>query len=192
MILEGLVTTVNADGSAHLAPMGPRMTLARDRFTLKPFNTSKTYQNLKRHLQGVFHITDDVLLLAKAAVNAVSPFPECRRAEAVEGYILADCCRYFEFRIVEQDESQERIRLEAEVVHRGTVRDFFGFNRAKHAVLEAAILATRLHFLNLDEVQADFAKLRVIVNKTAGPDEQEAMQFLEDYLANWRRQQGRA
>jgi uncharacterized protein len=187
MILEGLVTTVNADGSPHLAPMGPRVSPEMTHFTLKPFNTSKTYQNLKRMPEGVLHITDDVLLLAKAAVNAVSLFPKHQDAHHVNGYILSDACRYFEFRITELDDSQERVRLEAEVLHTGTLRDFFGFNRAKHAVLEAAILATRLHFLNLDEVEAEFQKLRVIVNKTAGPAESEAMTFLEEYLVDWRR-----
>ena len=35
----------------------------------------------------------------------------------------------------------------ADVVDSGRLRDFFGFNRAKHAVIEAAILATRIDFL---------------------------------------------
>jgi uncharacterized protein len=186
MILEGLVTTVNPDGTPHLAPMGPRVSPEMTCFTLKPFNASTTFQNLKRLPEGVLHITDDVLLLARAAVGAVDTFPEHHQAIHVNGNVLTGACRYFEFRIVELDESNDRVRLEAEVIHSATLRDFFGFNRAKHAVLEAAILATRLHFLNLDEVQADFKKLRVIVDKTAGPAEAEAMSFLEQYLSRWR------
>jgi hypothetical protein len=80
------------------------------------------------------------------------------------------------------DASTERVTIEAEVVHVGRTRDFFGFNRAKHAVVEAAILATRLHILPHAEVAAEFHKLRIIVGKTGGPDELAAMDLLEAKL----------
>ena len=62
------------------------------------------------------------------------------------------------------------------------MREFFGLNRAKHAVVEAAILATRLHLLAAVEVLADLGKLRVLVEKTGGPAEHAAFQFLQDYV----------
>lgn len=182
MILEGLVTTLDPDGSPHLAPMGPRVEGDFARFTLRPFPTSHTYQNLLRHRQGVLHVTDDALLLAKAAIGSVEPFPAVRPAERVDGVVLADSCRHFEFVVKSVDDSTERVTIEAEVVHAGRTRDFFGFNRAKHAVVEAAILATRLPFLPLAEVAAEFKKLRVIVGKTGGPDEHAAMDLLEAKL----------
>jgi hypothetical protein len=180
MILEGLVTTTNADGSPHLAPMGP--TVDRPdftRFLLRPFPTSHTYQNLVRRGEGVLHVTDDVLLLAQAAVNAVNYFPPAIPAERVSGFVLAAACRAYEFVVRSVDESEQRVLIDTEVVHTHRLRDFFGFNRAKHAVVEAAILATRLHLLPPAEVAAEFARLRVIVDKTGGPAEQEAMAFLD-------------
>lgn len=182
MILEALVTTLDADGAPHLAPMGPRVSADFARFTLRPFPTSHTYQNLLRHGEGVLHVTDDALLLAKAAIGAVAEMPSVRAAERVRGFVLADCCRYFEFAVRSVDSSGERVNIEAEVVHAGRVRDFFGFNRAKHAVVEAAILATRLHLVPLSEVASEFARLRVIVGKTGGPDEHAAMTLLEAKL----------
>jgi hypothetical protein len=181
MILEALVTTLDAAGGPHLAPMGPRVAPDFARFTLRPFPTSNTYRNLVRHGEGVLHVTDDALLLAKAAIGAAET-PPVRPAERVGGWILADCCRYFEFAVTSIDASGERVTVEAEVRHAGRVRDFFGFNRARHAVVEAAILATRLHLLPLAEVAAEFARLRVIVGKTGGPDEHAAMDLLEAKL----------
>src|SRR5262245_36828950 len=182
MILEGLVTTLDPDGSPHLAPMGPRIEGDFTRFVLRPFPTSNTYQNLLRHPEGVLHVTDDALLLAKAAIGVVSEMPPLRPAERVRGFVLVDSCRHFEFVVKLVDASGERVNIEAEVVHAGRTRDFFGFNRAKHAVVEAAILATRLHFLPLAEVRAEFAKFRVIVGKTGGPEEHAAMELLEARL----------
>lgn len=182
MILEGLVTTLDPDGSPHLAPMGPRVEGDFSRFTLRPFPTSNTYKNLVAHPEGVLHVTDDALLLAKAAIGTVDVFPPIHPAERVRGVVLADSCRHYEFIVRSMDASTERVTIEAEVVHAGRTRDFFGFNRAKHAVVEAAILATRLDIVPHAEVAAEFRKLRVIVGKTGGPDEFMAMDLLEAKL----------
>ena len=184
MILEGIVTTLNAQGEPNIAPMGPHVDGPDfERFVLRPYPTSQTYRNLKEHGEGVLHVTDDVLLLAQAAVGRIAPLPALRTAEKVRGVVLADACRFHEFRVVALDESEARVRIEAVVVHTGKVRDFFGFNRAKHAVVEAAILATRTAFLPKEEIEAEYRRLEVIVNKTGGEREQEAFAFLRRHVA---------
>jgi len=183
MILEAIVTTTNADGSPHLAPMGPRVDPGLTRFTLRPFPTSGTCRNLRERPEGVIHITDDALLIAKAALGAAIPLPGMNPAVIVNGFVLADTCRAFEFRVASFDDSTERVTIEVEVVLESCGRPFFGFNRGKHAVVEAAILATRMHLIPHAEIAAEFAKLRVIVDKTGGPAELEAMELLEERLA---------
>jgi hypothetical protein len=182
MILEGLVTTTNPDGSPHLTPMGPTVQPDMTRFVLRPFPTSRTYRNLLQHGEGVFHVTDDALLLAKAAVGAIDTAPPLRPAEFVKGFVMPSACRFYEFAVTDVDATEERVKIDVRVIHKGTLRDFVGFNRAKHAILEAAILATRLHLVPLAEVAAEFRKLRTIVEKTGGPAEFEAMAFLTGYL----------
>jgi len=182
MILEGVVTTVNADGSVNLAPMGPIVEETMSTLILRPFPTSTTSQNLRRTGQGVFHVTDDVLLIAQAAVGTVDPFPELRPAPEIEGWILQDSCRWYAFRVRDWDVQELRDRVLAEVVAQGRQRDFFGFNRAKHAVLEAAILATRLHLLEPAQIRAELARLAIPVEKTAGPRERQAFAYLKDFM----------
>jgi hypothetical protein len=183
MILEGIVTTVAPRGQVNIAPMGPRVDAAMERFLLRPFPTSQTCQNLKVHGEGVLHVTDDVLLLARAALGPVEPAPELFAAERVGGFVLRGACRYYEFRVCSFDDREERVRIEAEVVHAGRLRDFFGFNRAKHAVVEAAILATRTSLLPLDEIEAEYRKLAVLVDKTGGDQERQAFDFLREHVA---------
>jgi hypothetical protein len=185
MILEGIVTTLSRDGVLNIAPMGPEIDpgLGMARFVLRPFNTSTTYRNLAARGEGVFHITDDVLLLAQTAIGADPlPPPETRPATVVAGRILTDACRYHEFRVVELDDRAERTRIVVETVEQGRLRDFLGFNRAKHAVLEAAILATRTAWLPLDEMLVEFRKLAVLVDKTGGPRERAAFTVLHRHL----------
>src|SRR5262249_55327522 len=119
MILEGIVTTVSPAGEINIAPMGPRVDAPMQRFLLRPFNTAETYRNLKSHGEGVLHVTDDVLLLAKAAIGKVEPVPAMFPAEKVRGWVLEKCCRYYEFRVVSLDDSTERVSIQVEVQHTG-------------------------------------------------------------------------
>ncbi len=182
MILEGIVTTIDPNQQVHIAPMGPIVDNQMQRLILRPFRTALTYRNLKNHPEGVFHVTDDVLLLARAALGRVEQQPALRPASNIRGFILSDACRYYEFRVRSIDDSDDRPRMEAEVVHSGEQRGFFGFNRAKHAVVEAAILATRTAFLPREEIDCEFRKLAVIVQKTGGDQEKKAFDFLREHL----------
>ncbi len=183
LIAEGIVTTVNADGSANISPMGPRVDRQFTRLLLRPFQTSTTYQNLKRTGEGVFHITDDVLLIAKAAVGKLIPVPALQPAPLLAGFVLADACRWFAFRVSKLDDQEERTTIHCTVVGSGNIRPFFGFNRAKHAVLEAAILATRIGILPAEQITEELERLAIPVDKTAGAQEREAFDFLRDYVA---------
>jgi len=204
-ILEGIVTTVSdaaAFGSSaslsasafsliNVAPMGPMVDAAMHRLILRPFTSSTTYRNLKATGEGVFHVTDDVLMIARGAIGmlpatideASGPgIATIRPADVVRGVVLTGACRYYEFQVISLDDSQERTRIEAEVVHTGTLRDFFGFNRAMHAVIEAAILATRVHLTGTVPVLAELDRLTPAIDKTGGPLERLAMQELRAFL----------
>ena len=187
MLLEGLVTSRGSSGEWNLAPMGPIVEGGFERLVLRPFQTSTTYRNLKQRPCGVFHITDDVLLIAQAALDRLPAIPETFPAQCIDGRVLADCCRRYEFEVVSCDDSSERIRLEARVVHAGHVRDFIGFHRARHAVLEATILATRLHLIPEADIRSQLKALASPVDKTAGPREREAYQLVCDYVDEWYR-----
>ena len=183
-LLEGIVTTLNADGSAHIAPMGPIVDTGFTRIHLRPYQTSTTYQNVKRTRQGVLHVSDDVELFARAAVGRLATPPRLFTATAVDGVILADACRWYAFQVDSLDDREERTSIVASVVEYGRIRDFFGFNRAKHAVIEAAILATRVEYLDAAHIRSEFKRLAVIVEKTGGNQEHAAFEFLQEYLGD--------
>lgn len=182
MILEGIVTTLNEDGSANLAPMGPLVDEQMMQFVLRPYRSSATYTNLKRHGEGVLHVTDDVELIARAAVGQLATRPKLKKAHFIRGFVVADACRWYEFRVASLADQGDRTTIACDVVGRGRIRDFFGFNRAKHAVLEAAIMATRLQLLPSDQIRDELQRLGVIVEKTAGAQERRAFEFLTRFI----------
>lgn len=183
MILEGLVTSLNAAGELNVAPMGPIVDESMTTFLLRPFQTSRTYRNLKEQSVGVFHVVDDVLLLAKAAIGQLAAEPATLPAKCIAGQVLAEACRWYEFEVEELDDSTERTSIKVRVLHVGRLRDYFGLNRAKHAVVEAAILATRLHLLDHSAVRQQLDWLRIPVQKTAGCRETEAFALIEQFVS---------
>jgi hypothetical protein len=182
VIVETIVTTVAGDGAVNCAPMGVDWDPVTngDAIVLKPFLETATYRNVIATRAAVVNLTDDVRVFARAAIS--NPTFSSVPAAAVRGVVLADCCSWREVEVRSIDSTPPRSRIETAVVHRGTRRDFIGFNRACHAVLEAAIYATRVHLLPRAFLDGELARLQIIVDKTAGPHELEAMALLTDYI----------
>ncbi len=182
MIIEGLVTSVSLDGKINLAPMGPVVSRDFEALLLRPFQPSTTFSNLSATRCGVFHVVDQVDVIARAAIGRLESLPAMHPATRVNGYVLDDCCRWFEFEVDSVDASDARSRMPATVVHRGECRPFSGFNRARHAVLEAAILATRLHLIDRSEIEQAMAFLKPAVDKTGGSSEKDAFEMLRSHM----------
>jgi hypothetical protein len=178
VIIETIVTSTSPDGAINFAPMGVEW--EEDALVLKPFLETTTFRNVSVSRTAVVNLTDDVMLFARAALSDPQ-FPSFP-AQVVPGVVLEAACSWREVEVVSVDATPPRSRISARVVHRGFRREFIGFNRARHAVLEATILATRTHLLPAEQIRDEIARLQVIVDKTAGPREQEAMAFVSEYV----------
>jgi len=179
-IRESVVVTTEADGSPHIAPLGvieqpPHLILA-------PFRPSRTLDNLERHPAATVNYVDDVRIIAGCVTGRRREWPVVP-AERIRGFRLADALAHSELEIVGVEPDELRPRFLGREVHRGLHRPFLGHNRAKHAVIEGAILISRLHLLPRAEIEAQFRRLCVLVEKTAGEAEREAWSWLEEALA---------
>jgi hypothetical protein len=177
-IVESIVTSMDAAGAVNFAPMGVEW--GEETIVLKPFLETTTFRNVSASRAAVVNLTDDIYLLAESAI-ANPQFP-WSPASAVRGAVLDAACSWRELEVIQLDDTPPRSRITARIVHRGVRREFIGFNRARHAVLEAAILATRVHLLPAAQIQDELRRLQVPVEKTAGPREQEAWALVHDYV----------
>jgi hypothetical protein len=171
MIVETVTTTLNPDGTVNCAAMGVEW--GDETIVIKPYKPTRTLRNLRATGAAVVNLTDDILLFAQAALE--DPHPPTRPATAIEGAVLADACSWREVAVDAIDATGPRARVTTRVVGRGTGREFIGFSRACHAVLEASILASRVRRLPAEEIRAELERLGVVVDKTAGPRERAAM-----------------
>jgi uncharacterized protein len=171
MIVETVTTTINPDGTVNCAAMGVEW--GDEAIVIKPFRATRTLRNLRAARAAVVNLTDDILLFAQAALG--DPHPPTRPAATVDGAVLVDACSWREVAVDTIEATGSRAEVTTRVVGGGTGREFIGFNRACHAVLEASILASRVRLLPADELRAELARLTVLVDKTAGPRERAAM-----------------
>ncbi|HEY3011400.1 MAG TPA: DUF447 domain-containing protein [Gemmatimonadales bacterium] len=178
MILETIVTTLDSRGAINFAPMGVEW--GDETIVLKPFLETTTFRNVSDTGAAVVNLTDDAMLFAQGAISSPQ-FPSVP-ASVVRGVVLEAACSWRELEVLAIDATPPRSRIETRVVHRGMRREFIGFNRARNAVLEAAILATRTHLLPADQIREEYARLQIVVDKTAGPREREAMELLTRYV----------
>lgn len=179
-IFEGIITTCDVDGTAHVTPMGFRRTGAY--VLVAPFVPSRTLDNLRRHRQAVMNLTDDVRIFAGCLTGrrnwpVVAP-------DAVAGWRLADSLAHLELEVAVEHADGARPRFELHVVHEATHRPFRGYNRAQAAIVEGAILVSRLDFIDPEKLAREVAYLQIAIDKTAGARERLAWTWLLAAIAS--------
>lgn len=181
-IVETIVTTANAKGEVHIAPLG----LIEDgaRWIIAPFKPSKTLDNLRENPFAAASHTDDVRVFAGCVTGRKTwPFAP---AHTIKGGRLTDCVSHWELKVDTVVEDELRPRFICTVVHRDTHKPWEGFNRAQAAVLELAVLTTRLNMLPPEKIENELKYLEIAIAKTAGPREEEAWGWLMEKIAAWR------
>jgi len=181
MIYETIITTTDADGNPHIAPFGIR---ERDALVvIAPFRPSATLDNLLRCRHAVVNATDDVRIFA-GALTGRRDWP-VRRAETVDGWVLEAALAHRELELIDVKEDAVRPELLFRVVYDAVHAPFRGFNRAKAAVLEAAVLVSRLHMLPLEKIESEVRYLTIAIKKTAGEQELQAWGWLMEKIDNY-------
>jgi uncharacterized protein len=188
LIFETVITTVSPQGRTHVAPMGVRY--AGDHVLLMPFRPSTTLDNIVATRHAVLNIVVDTRVFA-GCVTGRKTWPTLA-AERVPGVRLACALRHVELVLAENDNDPRRPRLAMAPVHEGAHAPFVGFNRAQAAVIEGAVLVSRLHMLPPTKVEREMRYLQIAIHKTAGPEELEAWLWLTEAVANHRAERRQA
>jgi hypothetical protein len=179
MIRETILTTAGPAGRVHMAPLG--LIADGEGWTIAPFRPSKTLDNLRAVPFAVANYTDDVRIFAGCLTGRAQwPTVAC---DEVPVQRLAGTLAHAELAVDHVTEDQQRPRFHCRVLRLTSHAPFLGFNRAQAAVVEAAILLSRLEMLPRDKIEREIAYLQIAVGKTAGPAEQQAWQWLMESIA---------
>ena len=179
MIIEGLVTC-QSDSGPHVAALGPVVNEELTEWTLRPFQTSRAFALLRANPTCVFHVVDDVLPIVQLVLGHE---PQLAYEQLPSGdWILPAACHWYQLEITSWNLENQRSEARARLVADADVRPFWGWNRAKHALLEAAIIISRSHITSASELASALDRLRSPIEKTAGPRELIAWQL----IVQWR------
>ena len=178
VIFETVVTTVAPDGTPHVAPMGVRYRegAGGGEIILMPFKPSTTHDNIAATGHAVLNIVLDTRVFA-GSVTGRRDWPVLP-AEKIVGVRLACALSHIELHLAQRIEDVQRPVLHMARVHQATHGSYAGFNRAQAAVIEGAVLVSRLHMLPAAKVDAEMAYLQIAIDKTAAPEEREAWGWL--------------
>jgi hypothetical protein len=182
-LIETVVTTISGDGVVNCAAMGVRW--GEEELVFWPFDATRTLRNLRAHGEAVVHLTDDVLLFVQAALG--HPRLATRPASAIDGAVIEEANSWREVVVTDITPTAGELRrsmVRARVVATGSgTREPLGLCRARHAAVEASILASRLRWLGAEHVCAELSRLQELVDKTAGARERAAMDYVRRYVA---------
>jgi hypothetical protein len=182
VIFETVITTQSADGRPHVAPMGVRY--QDGGVVLMPFKPSATLDNILSTGAAVLNVLTDTRVFA-GCVTGRKSWP-LLAAEVIVGVRLACALSHLELRLAGHRDDIQRPVLQMARVHEVSHAPFIGFNRAQAAVVEGAILVSRLRMLPQDKVDSEMAYLQIAIDKTAGPEEHEAWGWITDAVARHR------
>jgi len=170
LIRECVVTTLNASGEPHLAPLG--LIEDGEHWIIAPFRPSTTLANLEQTPKATASFIDDAEIFAGFVtgkrdwpIEAVSDWPAPRLAAALA---------HAELEVTRVEPDELRPRFVCAVRRIENHKPFLGMNRARAAVLEAAILATRLHMLPREKIEREIDYLKIAIDKTASDAERRA------------------
>ena len=179
MIRECIVITQSKAGAVHIAPLG--LIEEGEHLVIAPFRPSLTLDNLRENPFAVANYTDDVLVFA-GCLTGRREWPT-KPATKVPGAVLEQALAHAELQVVAVAEDEQRPRFRCAVIHEANHRPFHGFNRAQAAVVEAAILVSRLHMLPPEKIKREIGYLQIAIDKPAGPRERQAWEWLMERIA---------
>ncbi len=183
MIQETLITSINREGLTHIAPMGVH--IVEDYSIILPFKPNLTLNNILETQSAVINYCDDVRIFA-GCLTGRRDWP-LQPAEVIKGYFLTDTLAHAEVVLEKYEDDPVRPKLFCKTVHVCNHKPFLGFNRAQSAVLEAAILVSRLGRLPLNKIVRELEYLRSALEKTAGPRELIAWAWLMEFVEQQRK-----
>ncbi len=184
MIQEIIVTTTNEDGSTHIAPMGIRE--ESELIVIAPFKPSATLENIQRNKTAVINRIDDVRVFA-GCLTGRKDWP-LAPTEKIKEHRLEGALSHLELGLERFEDDELRPRFYCKQVIEVTHKPFQGFNRAQSAVLEAAILVSRLHMLTEEKIEQELEYLMIAIDKTAGENEIVAWGWLMERIKIFRQE----
>ena len=183
-VRETIVTTKNIDNTIKISPLG--IYIDENILRIKPFKPSISLDNILRNKSGVINYVDDVRVFASCIVKNDIKI-ELTKVDKIDCSRIKSAVSHTEFIIDHVKDDNLRPTIICKPVNEEIHRMYYGLNRAKSAVLELCILASRLGIIDDEKIKNEIKYLNIAIKKTAGRNELEAWKWLNDYINTYRK-----
>ena len=182
-VRETIVTTKNLDGTIKVSPLG--VYIDENTLKIKPFKPSGSLENILRNGSGVINYVDDVRIFASCIIkkNISIEFVEVNKIDCSR---IESAISHTEFIVEKVDENKERPTIICKPINEKVHKMYYGFNRAKSAVIELCILTSRLGIIDIKKIEDEIKYLEIAINKTAANNDTEAWEWLIDYINKYK------
>ena len=187
MIVETVLSSISQDGKVNFAPIGVHIPDTTSHLSeikeieIRLYSGSVTFSNLKTMAEGVINFTDDISIFVDTALfsKALPTAP----SYMVRPPRMAEAKTVWEFSVTSFNDSTEPARVVGKVLYfEDLTAGFTGFCRARGAILEATIVATRIQWTPVNKIEESWHLWQEVVVKTGGVREQQAFQKVSDYF----------
>ena len=182
-VRETIVTTKNQDNTVKVSPLG--IYIDEGILKIKPFKPSASLDNILRNKSGVINYVDDVRIFTSCIIKKKINI-DFAATNIIDCFRIKNAVSHTEFIVENIDENNKRPTITCKPVYEETHKMYYGFNRAKSAVIELCILASRLGIIDNKKIDDEIKYLQIAINKTAGSNEAEAWGWLLEYINKYK------
>ena len=182
-VRETIVTTKNIDNTIKVSPLG--IYIEKNTLKIRPFKPSISLENILRNKSGVINYIDDVRIFA-SCITKKNINIDFEKVNFIDCSRIDGAISHTEFVVEHIEDDDQRPTITCKPVNEEVHKIFYGLNRAKSAVLELCILASRLGIIEDKKIQDEIKYLKIAIDKTAGKNELEAWAWLNDYINTYR------
>ena len=178
MIIETIVSTIDKNERVNFSPFGIKK--KNKQIFISPYIPSKTLINLEATKCAVVNYTDDTSFFVDCIIgNKKFKKKKCKN---FSGFFLEDCFGYEQVKVKKIIKNKLRPTFVCEIDKSFHIKNYEGHNRAKASIIEACILASRVHLLGKKKILNELNYLSIAVEKTAGSLEKKSWKKILNYI----------
>ena len=178
MIIETIISTMSKEKKPQTSPFGIKK---KNKLVLiSPYLPSTTHTNMLENKFASISYTDNASIFVECIIKNQNFL--MKKCTSIEAYYVKDSLRHDEVKVVNYIKDDERPTFECEIIHSENHGSFLGINRARNALIEACILATRINLLPKKKILSELEYLENAILKTSGKIEQMSWNKLKKFI----------
>ena len=179
MILETIISTISEKKILNISPFGIKK--IEEYLLISPYLPSTTHNNLLSNKCASISYTDNANIFVECILKKTEKL-KITKCSFIDSFFLSDSLKHEEVKVVKYLKDEVRPTFKCKIIHSEKHGSFISINRARNAIIEACILATRTKFLPKKKILNELDYLENALYKTSGKEEEISWRNLRIFI----------